>query len=56
MIAPKWLSDTVFAGADSVRLDMTDPVVAHSIGLVTQRQDPVLPAIVALRGAIRGLS
>ncbi|HPG21471.1 MAG TPA: LysR family transcriptional regulator [Amaricoccus sp.] len=56
MIAPRWLSDNVFAGRDSIRLELTDPVVAHSIGLVTHLQDPVLPAIAALRDAIRSLS
>ena len=56
MIAPRWLSENVFAGRDSIHLELTDPVVAHSIGLVTHLQDPVLPAIAALRDAIRSLS
>lgn len=56
MIAPKWLADNVFAGRDSVRLDLTEPKVSHAIGLVTLRQEPVLPAIAALRVAIRQLS
>jgi DNA-binding transcriptional LysR family regulator len=55
MIAPKWLADNVFAGTGSVRLDLTEPVVSHAIGLVTLRQEPVLPAIAALRLAIRDL-
>ncbi len=56
MIAPKWLADNVFAGRDSVRLDLTEPLVSHAIGLVTLGQEPVLPAIAALRDAIRSLS
>lgn len=56
MIAPKWLADNVFAGRDSVRLDLTEPQVSHAIGLVTLGQEPVLPAILALREAIRSLS
>jgi hypothetical protein len=39
-----------------VRLPLTEPEVSHSIGLVTQIQEPILPAITALRKAIASLS
>ncbi len=56
MVAPRWLSDNVFAGVDSVRLALTEPEVSHSIGLVTRNQEPILPTITALKAAIRSLS
>jgi len=52
-IAPKGLAEVVFAGLDSVRLDLVDPVLSHAIGLAFKGQDPVLPAIEALEAALQ---
>lgn len=52
-IAPQGLAESVLAGTESVRLQLVDPVLSYSIGLVIQEQEPVLPAIVALQKAIR---
>lgn len=52
-IAPQGLAESVFAGMDSVRLGLKDPVLTHSIGLMIQDQDPMLPAITALKAAIK---
>ena len=52
-IAPKGLAEVVFAGLDTVRLSLVDPVLSHGIGLAFKAQDPVLPALEALDDALR---
>ena len=44
-IAPAGLAASVFAGDNSVRLPLVDPVRAHSMGLVSVAQDASRPAI-----------
>lgn len=51
-IAPQRLAESIFAGLDTIQLQLTDPVLTHSIGLAVQIQDPVLPAIRALKLAV----
>lgn len=52
-IAPQRLAEGLFAGQGMVQLHLKDPVLTHSIGLAVQTQDPVLPAIRALRLAAK---
>lgn len=51
-IAPQRLAESIFAGQDTIQLQLKDPVLTHSIGLAVQIQDPVLPAIRALKLAV----
>ena len=44
-IAPEGLAASVFAGDNSVRLPLVDPIRAHSIGLVCAQTDAKRPAI-----------
>jgi DNA-binding transcriptional LysR family regulator len=52
-IAPLRVVDTYFADQSLVRLELVDPVVFHAIGLSIKDQTPVLPAVQALRDAVR---
>lgn len=54
-VAPEKLAYSLTIGADVVRLSLTEPVVTKPIGLATAEQDPILPAIAALKKAV-GLS
>lgn len=51
-IAPKGLAESVMAGSDAVRLDLIEPVLSHSIGLVTVQKEPPSPALSALKTAV----
>lgn len=51
-IAPQRLAESIFAGQDTVQLQLKEPVLTHSIGLAVQQQDPVLPAIRAFKLAV----
>lgn len=52
-IAPLRIVDTYFADQSSVRLELVEPSVSHAIGLSIKDQTPVLPAVQALRVAVR---
>jgi DNA-binding transcriptional LysR family regulator len=52
-IAPQRLAESIFSGEDTIQLDLTSPVLTHSIGLAVLTQDPVLPAIRALQSAVQ---
>lgn len=52
-IAPKGVAKTLFALESSVTLHLVKPTVTNAIGLSIKDQTPVLPAIQALRVAIR---
>lgn len=51
-IAPQQLINSLFLRKDTVSLELKDPLVQHTIGLVTLDYEPVLPAIDALRQVI----
>ena len=51
-IAPQKLIDSLFLDQNSVRLQLTDPVVENTIGLATLAYETSLPAIGALREVI----
>ncbi len=52
-IAPLRIVDTYFADQSSVRLELVEPSVSHAVGLSIKDQTPVLPAVQALRVAVR---
>ncbi len=52
-IAPLRIVDTYFADQSSVRLELVEPSVSHAVGLSIKDQTPVLPAVQALRIAVR---
>jgi len=52
-IAPQKLVDSLFLDKGSVSLLLDNPVVENTIGLATQDHEPALPAIDALRAAIK---
>ena len=52
-IAPLRIVDTYFADQSSVRLELVQPSVSHAVGLSIKDQTPVLPAVQALRIAVR---
>ncbi len=52
-IAPLRIVDTYFADQSSVRLELVQPSVSHAVGLSIKDQTPVLPAVQALRVAVR---
>lgn len=52
-VAPKGLADSLYAGSDSVRLLLEKPTLKHAIGLAIQEHDPPLPALEALKEAIK---
>ncbi len=52
-IAPLRVVDTYFADQSSVRLELVEPAVSHAVGLSIKDQKPVLPAVQALRVAVR---
>jgi DNA-binding transcriptional LysR family regulator len=52
-IAPQKLVDSFVVSNDLVRLQLTDPVVHSVIGLATTGQEPVLPAIKALKEEVK---
>ncbi len=51
-IAPQRLAESIFTGQETIQLHLKDPVLTHSIGLAVQTQNPVLPAIRALKLAV----
>jgi DNA-binding transcriptional LysR family regulator len=51
-IAPAGLAASVFAGENSVRLPLVDPISAHSIGIVSVAQSNPRPAINELRSVL----
>ncbi len=52
MIAPRKLIDSLLLDAGSVSLALVEPKVSKMVGLATLVQEPILPAINALRDAI----
>lgn len=52
-IAPLRVVDTYFADQSSVRLELVEPSISHAVGLSIKDQTPVLPAVQALRVAVR---
>jgi len=52
-IAPQKLVDSLFLDRNSISLELEEPSVEKTIGLVTLEHEPALPAIDALRDVIR---
>jgi DNA-binding transcriptional LysR family regulator len=52
-IAPVSVAETFLDLKSTIQLDLTHPVMTHSVGLSVKDQSPVLPMIEALRHAVR---
>ena len=52
-IAPELLAESLPVGEHTVRLSLTSPQVSKPIGLVAADRDPVVPAVRALRAALK---
>ena len=52
-IAPVSVAETFLDLKSTVHLDLTHPVMIHSVGLSIKDQSPVLPIIKALRQAVK---
>lgn len=55
VIAPVKLADSLPLGPEAVRLDLIEPEVGRSIGLVTAERDPAPPALAELGRVLAGL-
>ena len=52
-IAPVSVAETFLDLKSTIQLDLTHPVMTHSVGLSVKDQSPALPMIEALRHAVR---